>query len=271
MTKKCAISIWIGKSIPKILVDIVNSNAKLFNNFYLITDTPADWDNHITILDPHPYHSWIYDYFNITKLPAGNYQADILTYYSKVVLSEYYELDYDVVMKLDTDLLIYNRPLLDELMTGISSFTTLSDQCLRLDSAFPTYRNAAVSILGPNSEEFNKDNLTDTVLLYCRKFVRDWLQNPTNKYTAIGPSLTNSPMVSRSLGGTRSKLDRVECMTVHPGRLSSGHNLFYLDKSKLGLHLTQSDLKKYGFDPVSIQVMDGKCVLIVNDLCNYQI
>lgn len=244
------------------ITDLPKSHIKsLLDNVYIESEVRDIMDNvNVQLLNPDPLHDWIKRSFSTIYSP--NYIADILTYHAYFVLDKLYSVlnidKVNAVCKFDTDAIVYNRVLLDYLLNlkpeRALGILPILDQSLRIWGN-PTYRNCGVCIC-------YRDLDIDFITCLDRYIYIELQSNAT--YTAIGPKLANGVFVNSKVEECYDNfVQNVSNITVHPGELSKGCNTYKLDKSRLALHLTISDIRKYNFDVSKVELYDGQIELTI--------
>lgn len=237
--EKVGVSIWTG-SMDEYIFDIIVKNSRLFDRFYFITDN-LNRLNSASSLDVKILEEWVESKFKVKDL-AGNFLADILSYNAWEILNKVYGIKCDKVLKVDTDYLIYNRWLLAELFDKCDDFILFKDHNTYFKGN-EYYVNAAMSFSnGPSSVSTSINNR-----------IKDILTIEDLEYTSIGPRLSNQ-YKDRMF----SPYADIDTISIQPGILTVGVNIFDLSPKALGVHLTHSLIKKCGFKIEAVSLIDGK-------------
>lgn len=264
--EKIGVSLWIG-DIPNYIISVIKNNAKLFDKFYLITDKDYFDNQNITVLNIDNFINFIKEFWKVNRVDIGPAQlSDILCYYPLEVLDSY-GIIIDKVLYVDTDYVIYNRFLLNEIFEKMDKFI-LKDHAVRFQTLGTMYFNSAVSLDSRKAYKLEGDNKITWYHLKSalHKAIGSYLRsNDRSKYTQIGPSLINGDNMYKYRSIFESSIDTI---SVQPGIITSGENKFDLKPECLGVHITQSHFKPLGFSVSGWSLCDGKFLLNIHDKVN---
>lgn len=229
------VCIWTGESsLPSYQRHLLTLNSTVFKTLYFIADEKELEVPGVVRLDSKILDTY-FDRLGAGKL-GGNFKADILSL-DAIAILKIYGIYLDRVLKIDTDYLVYNKYMLQELFTvDKPEFFLVRDVNYNISRRNRTYFNfgAVFNVQDDETEEFCRDSQREAI-----KFV--------GNYTDLGPRLINSLLDANACFHNSEKIgDWIEPLSVDPCTLTEVTKV-HLQTKSLGVHLLDSIVGELGW------------------------